>query len=200
METPGNGGTSSSYDNYLTITPSYLDLPGNPHQLAKKRQVDRYLAALRRELNGTLCQPAVQNPSKTTDRLPAPGTDGGHNREFVSSGFALDPTRRRSRVATDPVGREVHLGDGDLSRRVVLDVVFELAKADPDAIRPEAPLVAELVEARAAGWQTALDVLVELGAVDESLTAEPGPGGDSGRLPHPDVAFTLGHRRWDVDV
>lgn len=73
-------------------------------------------------------------------------------------------------TVTDPMGHEVHLGDGDLSRRVVLGVVFELAKAEPDAIRPDAPLVAELVEARADGWQTALDVLVELGAVDESVT------------------------------
>lgn len=72
-------------------------------------------------------------------------------------------------AVTDPAGREAQLGDADRSRRVVLDVVFELAKTNPGVIRPEVPLVAELVEARVDGWQTALDVLVELDAVDEAL-------------------------------
>lgn len=63
---------------------------------------------------------------------------------------------------TDPAGRRVQLTEGDPSRRLVLSVLFELAKHDPTWILAVQPHLTELVEANVDGWQTALDILQEL--------------------------------------
>ena len=63
---------------------------------------------------------------------------------------------------TDPAGRRVQLTEGDPSRRLVLSVLFELAKHDPTWILAVQPHLTELVEANVDGWQTALDILREL--------------------------------------
>jgi len=63
---------------------------------------------------------------------------------------------------TDPMGQRVQLTSGDPSYRRTLGILFELAKHDPDAIRPVEPLLAELVETRADSWQTALNIIIEL--------------------------------------